>query len=51
MNQLPQYSGGRDRGPNNISLGNTGDEDNRKHSDLNFFLAVFRYFKVASIAE
>jgi len=35
VNQFSQYSGGRDGCSNKISLGNGGDEDNSRCSDLN----------------
>ena len=51
MNQFSQYSGGRDGCSNKISLGNGGDEDKSRCSDLNcFFQATSGCFR-ASIAE
>lgn len=41
INQLSQYSSGRDGSSNKISLGNKGDEGDSKYSDLHFFPWLF----------
>lgn len=52
MNQFSQYSGGRDGCSNKISLGNGGDEDNSRCSDLNFFFRLLPgIFEVALLSS
>ena len=41
VNQPSQDSGGRDGGSKKISLGNGGEDDDSKYSNLHFFLCLF----------